>query len=494
MNDVAVKCSGVSKSFGATRAVSEITFTIHAGEVLALVGENGAGKSTLMNMLSGGLAPDTGRIDIAEPSGNNSRWVAMVHQELSLFDNLTVAENLEMDRASGGNLISERRSRAIAQEVLDRLGIGVSVDATVGSLSVGQRQLVEVAKAIAVPPTLLILDEPSSSLEGPQVELLFAAVRELSSQGTAVIFVSHRMDELFEVCDTVLVMRDGQQIEFGELAGHTRVSLVEAMVGRESDGFYPDRASREAHEDHPEIELQGVELNGRLTDVNLRFGAGEITAIAGLDGHGQGEIAEILVGAQRPTAGTILVRGSAIRLRSPQSAVRRGIGYIAPNRRLDGLLLDKSVADNTTLAAGHKIHPLGLFRPGRERRVVREIVATLAVKCSSILQPIIELSGGNQQKVLIGRWLIFSGLRVLVLNDPTRGVDVGSRAQIYRAIRDLADAGVAVVLVSTDMQEILGLSDVIYVVYSGRVTGELDAESATESDVMHVAMGTGSNA
>src|SRR5664279_452135 len=233
VNDVAVKCSGVSKSFGATRAVSEITFTIHAGEVLALVGENGAGKSTLMNMLSGGLAPDTGRIDIAEPSGNNSRWVAMVHQELSLFDNLTVAENLEMDRASGGNLSSERRSRAIAQEVLDRLGIGVSVDATVGSLSVGQRQLVEVAKAIAVPPTLLILDEPSSSLEGPQVELLFAAVRELSSQGTAVIFVSHRMDELFEVCDTVLVMRDGQQIEFGELAGHTRVSLVEAMVGRE---------------------------------------------------------------------------------------------------------------------------------------------------------------------------------------------------------------------------------------------------------------------
>lgn len=488
MGKTAVTCSNVSKSFGATRAVSDISFTIRTGEVLALVGENGAGKSTLMNMLSGGLEPDEGSIEIAHPDGTRARRVAMVHQELSLFDNLTVAENLELDRSSGGMLVSETASRRAAQAVIDRLGIAVSVDATVGTLSIGQRQLVEVAKAIAVPPSLLILDEPTSSLEGPQVELLLAAVRQLSERGSAVIFVSHRMEEIFELCDRVLVMRDGEQIEFGDLAGHSRGSLVESMVGRESQSFYPARSA--AHgEQEAAIELRQVSLDGVLHDVDLSFNAGRITAIAGLDGHGQGEIAEILAGARKPTAGTVALADKAVRFANPRAAVRRGVGYIAPNRRLDGLLLDKSVASNMTLAAAPQLHPGGIFSPRRQRRHVGEIVSRLAVKCSSILQPVIELSGGNQQKVLVGRWLLFSGLRALVLNDPTRGVDVGSRSTIYTVIRELADAGVAVVLVSTDMQEILGLSDEIHVVYSGRVTGRLETETATESAVMHLAMG-----
>lgn len=490
MDGVAVTCSRVSKSFGATRAVSEISFTIRAGEILALVGENGAGKSTLMNMLSGGLAPDEGSIEIEAPSGERARRVAMVHQELSLFDNLTVAENLELDRSSGGFFVSERASRANAQSVVDRLGIGVSVDASVGSLSVGQRQLVEVAKAVAVPPSLLILDEPTSSLEGPQVELLFAAVRRLAAQGTAVIFVSHRTEEIFELCDRLLVMRDGQQVEFGELAGHTRQSLVESMVGRETQTFYPDRAEASADLGTAEIELRGVSLGTRLHNIDLAFHAGRIVAIAGLDGHGQGEIAEILAGALKPSSGTVAVQGAPVRFSGPRAAVRRGIGYIAPNRRLDGLLLDKSVASNATLAAAPRLYPSGIFSPRRERSTVQGIVTRLAIKCSSILQPVIELSGGNQQKVLVGRWLVFAGLKVLVLNDPTRGVDVGSRAQIYEVIRALANSGVAVVLVSTDMQEILGLSDSIYVVYSGGVTGHLDAADATESAVMNLAMGS----
>jgi ABC-type sugar transport system ATPase subunit len=483
----AVTCEHVRKSFGATRAVSDISFTIAPGEVLALVGENGAGKSTLMNLLVGALDPDEGSVTIAPPSGPLGRRVAMVHQELSLFANLTVAENLELDRAGGGALVSERSSRAAARTVIDQLGVDVSVDATVGDLTVGQRQLVEVAKAVAVAPTLLILDEPTSSLEQPQVDLLFAAVRRLAAAGTAVVFVSHRMEEVFDLCDRLLVMRDGQQVEFGALAGHSRASLVESMVGRETSTLYPDRADELSPV--PEVELVGVSLVGRLHDVSLSFPAGAITAIAGLDGHGQGEVAEVLAGARRPSSGTVAVRGEPVRFSSPRAAVRRGIGYVPPDRRLDGLLLDKSVAANATLAAAPGLHRGGVLSTRRENRLVRDLVSRLAVKATSIRQPVIELSGGNQQKVLVGRWLAFRGLRVLVLNDPTRGVDVGSRAQIYEVVRELADSGVAVVLVSTDMQEVLGLSDQVYVLYSGRVSGHLTAAEATESAVMHHAMG-----
>jgi len=370
------------------------------------------------------------------------------------------------------------------------LGVDIDVDATVGDLTVGQRQLVEVAKAVAVPPVLLVLDEPTSSLEAPQVELLFEAVRRLSRSGTAVIFVSHRMEELFELCTRVLVMRDGHQIEFGDMAGRTRQDLVESMVGRETTSFYPERAVvTQPNAPDAAIELHDVSFAERVHDVSLSFPLGVVTAIAGLEGHGQSEVAEILAGALRPDRGTVKRSGRPVRWRSPRTAVRAGVGYIAPDRRLDGLLLDQSIAANTMLAASPRIFRSGFVSARRERRVVAGVIADLAVKCASILQPISELSGGNQQKVLIGRWLIDRDLEVLVLNDPTRGVDVGSRAQIYSAIRDLASKGVCIVLVSTDLQEILGLSDQIYVMYAGRVTGQLSSESATESAVMNLATG-----
>jgi ABC-type sugar transport system ATPase subunit len=483
-----VTCSHVSKSFGATRAVADIDFFIDRGEILALVGENGAGKSTLMNILSGGLAPDSGTVTISGTDGGQARDVAMVHQELSLFDNLTVAENLELDRASGRAFVSERASREDVRRTLEGLGVSIDANKTVGTLTVGQRQLVEVAKAVAVPPALLILDEPTSSLEAPQVQLLFAAVRRLSAAGTAVIFVSHRMDELFELCDRVLIMRDGRQIEFGDLAAHSRNSLVESMVGRETTALYADRGGASPSAGI-EIGLDDVSVGDVLTNVSLDFAGGRITAIAGLDGHGQSELAEVLAGALKPTSGSVRLRGDVVRLTSPRVAVRHGIGYIAPNRRLDGLLLDKSVALNTVVAAAPRLFRSGIVSTSKERETVARVMSRLSIKASSLFQPIIELSGGNQQKVLIGRWLIYDRLQVLVLNDPTRGVDVGSRAQIYAVIRELAERGVAIVLVSTDLQEILGLADQVYVMYSGRITGRLDAESASESAIMHLATG-----
>ena len=488
MVGAALTCSHVSKSFGATRAVSDITFSLAPGEVLALVGENGAGKSTLMNIVSGGLTPDEGTVTVAPPGDGRGRSVAMVHQELSLFANLTVSENLELDRPAGGAIIDEQASRAAAATVMRDLGIEVDVDATLGDLSPGQRQLVEVAKAIAVPPRVLILDEPTSSLEGPQVDLLFAAVRHLAAAGTAVVFVSHRMEELFELCDRVLVMRDGAQVAFDDLARLTRNSLVELMVGRETEHFYPDRPPIVA-DAAPRIALRHVSVASRLVDVSLDFPGGAVTAIAGLEGHGQALVAEVLAGALSPTAGEVLVEGSPVRLASPRQAVRHGIGYVPPDRRLDGLLLEKSVAANLILAAARRLFRFGLVTHRRERKATADVVRRLAVKCSSTAQPVLELSGGNQQKVLVGRWLLHDELSVLVLNDPTRGVDVGSRAQIYAVIRELANRGVAVVLVSTDLQEILGLSDQVYVMYSGQVTGRLETAGASEASVMHLATG-----
>lgn len=323
------------------------------------------------------------------------------------------------------------------------------------------------------------------------MQLLFRAVRRLSAAGTAVIFVSHRMEELFEICTRVLVMRDGQQVDFGDMAGRTRHQLVTSMVGREARDFYPERtdAVDPGSATNPAVALEAVGVAGRLDDITIDFPAGVITAIAGLEGHGQSELAEVVAGARAPDAGRMYRSGRAVRFSSPRAAVREGIGYIAPDRRLDGLLLDQSITANTMLAAAPRIFRRGFVSPRRERSIVAGVVADLAVKCASLWQPIVELSGGNQQKVLIGRWLIDDDLDVLVLNDPTRGVNVGARAQIYRVVRALADRGVAIVLVSTDLQEILGLSDQIYVMYSGRITGRLDAAEATETAVMNLATG-----
>ena len=486
MSNTAVRCSGLSKTYGATRAVDDVSFEVAPGEILALVGENGAGKSTLMSMLAGITDPDEGTVEVAAASGALTRQVAMVHQELSLFPNLTVAENLELDREARGLFVAERASRRRAAEVVAGLGASIPVDATVGDLSVGQRQLVEVAKAIADPPVLLILDEPTSSLEGPQVELLFAAVRRLAAAGSAVIFVSHRMDELFTLCDRLLVMRDGRRVEFGPLAGHDHDSLVRSMVGRETSTVFPEPTGTPGD---VEIELRDVGLHDVLVSADLVVRAGMVTAIAGLDGHGQAQVAEVVTGARRPVRGDLLVRGRSVRFASPRSAVARGIGYIPPDRRLEGLLLDKPITTNASLVAGRRISGSPVHRPRRERSAVAAVADRLAVKARALTQDVGELSGGNQQKVLVARWLLVDDLRVLVLNDPTRGVDVGSRLQIYAAIRELTARGVAVLLVSTDMQEILGLSDVVYVMYDGRVTGRLDRADASEDAIMRLAVG-----
>ncbi len=338
MHEAAVTCEHITKSFGATRAVRDVTFSLRPGEVLALVGENGAGKSTLMNLVAGVMHPDEGTVAIARPAGQLVRPVAMVHQELSLFGNLTVAENLEIDRRSGGVVVSEQASRERSRAIVRDLGIEIDVDSTVADLSPGQRQLVEVAKAISAPPTVLILDEPTSSLEGPQVELLFAAVRRLAERGSAVVFVSHRMDENFALCDRVLVMRDGAQVTFGDLTDHTRDSLVEPDGG---PGNRPplSRARRGGPRRGPrDGAARRVRRHAPHRCDDDRPGGGG-HGRRGTEGHGQSVLAEVLAGALRPRSGHVLVGGSQVRLTSPRAAVRRGIGYIPPTAGSRGCCL-----------------------------------------------------------------------------------------------------------------------------------------------------------
>jgi ABC-type sugar transport system ATPase subunit len=494
MTAAVLECRAISKRFGATQAVREVSFVLASGEVLALVGENGAGKSTLMNLIAGALTPDSGSVLLdgaAVPAGATARraaGVAMVHQELSLFGNLTVAENLLLGAEPGGLLrVDDRALRARVAGMLAEFGLDLPPDAPVASLSPAHRQLVEIVKAVAAKPQVLILDEPTSSLENPQVDLVERATRRLASTGTAVVFVSHRLDELFRFCDTVLVLRGGEPVARGSIGEFDHDRLVTSMVGRPVATLYPSRDPAEP-EPVPALELDRVSGH-RVHDVSLTAYAGRIAGIAGLEGHGQGTVAEIVAGVRQPSAGTVRLAGRPVRFADPRQAVRAGVGYVPPDRRTDGLMLALPLARNITVTADRAVHGGSLVRGRREARAVRDVVARLALRCASLDQPVSELSGGNQQKALFGRWLLHQRLRLLVLNDPTRGVDIGARAEIYQTLRRLTDDGVAIVLVSSDMQELLGLADEIYVMYTGRVTGQVSGGSATEEEIMALAVG-----
>ncbi|MCW2954457.1 MAG: transporter related protein [Conexibacter sp.] len=484
-------CDRLDKRFGATHAVRGVSLALAPGRTLTLMGENGAGKSTLMAMIAGDLRPDGGAVRIDRDARRETAVeVAVVHQELSLFGNLTVAENVcigrEPRRRSGR--IDNRALRAQAEASLARVGVELEVDAPVERLSPAERQLVEIVRAVALDPALLILDEPTSSLEPSQVDLLFEATERLKAGGTSVVFVSHRLDEVFRFADEIAVMRGGELVASGPAGDFTRDSLVNAMVGRELEQLYPPRAVARAADERPLLALEGVGGHG-VRDVTLAIRPGEIVGVAGLEGHGQHTVAELAAGVLRAQEGRVLVDGEAIRLRSPRDAIAAGIAFVPPDRRGAGLMLPLSIAENLTVAAEHRLHARRVLRRGRERRAIVPVAERLQLRFASLDQRVGELSGGNQQKVLFGRWLLLPHLRVLVLDDPTRGVDVGARAEIYGMLRELTQQGLGVLLVSTDMLELIGLADRIHVMYEGAVRGTVAGHDATQEDIMSIAAG-----
>jgi ABC-type sugar transport system ATPase subunit len=488
-----LRIGNVHKSFADNEVLRGVDLTVASGEIVALVGENGAGKSTLTRVISGAHRPERGTIAIDDqpvhlttPQDAMSLGVQVIYQEFrhNLFPHLSVAENLfvrEEGRRFGRMLVSRAAMRRAATELLDRLGVNVDVSAAVGSLGVAEQQMIEIAKAMTHRLRLLVLDEPTAALDGPESQRLFAQLRRLRDEGTGIVYITHRLDEVFELADRVVVLRDGQVALTGMAASLRTEDVVGAMVGRPVDDFYP---RRDDHRGAVTLSLRGLTRAGAFHDVDLDVRAGEVVGLGGVLGSGRGELMRAVFGLDPVDAGTIEVEGRRLRLRGPASAIANGIGYVTADRQADGLCTGRSVLENISLASLARLAgPLGLVRAGLERERVRELMDRLRVVAPDPDMAVGRLSGGNQQKALFAKWLMLAP-RVLLLAEPTRGVDVGAKTEIYRIINELTTSGVAVALVSSDLPELVEMSDRVVVMRGGRVTAELSGASLTQHAVL----------
>lgn len=510
----ALELGALSKSFGGVRALDGASFCVRAGSIHALLGENGAGKSTLLRVLGGALAPDAGELrlhgaarQLRSPADAFEAGVAVIHQELHLVPTLDVAENVllgHLPRAGGiAGAFGRVDARALHERALELLApIAPRLDTRtlVGELSPGERQLVEIAKALSRGARVLAFDEPTSSLASAETERLFALVRRLAREGCAVIWVTHRMDEVFALCDAATVMRDGRTVARHEpLAGTTREELVREMVGRDvasvparnaptqgtpSQGANdPNAPARELGP--PVLEVEELVARGLTRPVSLHVRAGEITGLFGLVGAGRTTLLRAIYAAPAPIAGRIRVRGVARTIRSPRDALQAGLCLAPEDRRREGLVPTASVLENLNLAARRARG--ALVRDAWEHAHALELVRSLAIRCNDVEQPVLTLSGGNQQKVVVGRWLAMKP-SVLLLDEPTRGVDVGARAELYALLAELARSGMGVLLSSSDLPEVLGICERVLVMREGALAGELSRAEATAERVLQLAL------
>jgi ribose transport system ATP-binding protein len=491
-----LKMQGIEKRFGGVHALRGVDFDISAGEAVALVGENGAGKSTLMKILGGVHQPDAGNIFIdGAPARIQSvsdairHGISFIHQELNVLDNLDVAANVFLGRepVRGGflNLIDRKRMYAETKVYLDRLGLNVPPDTLLGKLSIARQQMVEIAKALSLNARLLIMDEPTSSLTLTETDRLLALVTELKAQGVAIIYISHRLSEVEEISDRAVVLRDGANA--GQLAREeiTHDRMVKMMVGRNLDNFYrqPTGAISSGY-------LQVEELRtSRYPHETISFsvGRGEILGLAGLVGSGRTEVAETIFGIDGASESRITLDDRRLAVRSPRDAIRHGIYLIPEDRRHAGLITDMMIRENVTLPSLKRYASAGLVSRSRESAEATSVCKKLNVKTPSVEVAAGNLSGGNQQKVVLAKWLSLSP-KVLIFDEPTRGVDVGAKAEIYDLMRQLAEAGVALLMISSDMEEILNVSDRIAVMHEGKLTGILSRAECTEENVMRLAV------
>jgi ABC-type sugar transport system ATPase subunit len=492
---IILSAQSISKSFPGVKALNDVSLECFSGEVLGLIGENGAGKSTLMNVITGVIAPDSGTLHVdgrerrfGGPEAARRAGIRIVYQELSLLSHLTVAENIALNHEPTGILgfIDARKSARNAEGLLRRISPTVPVDAIVANLSPAEQQLVEIAKALDGNPRVLILDEPTSSLSRVETTALLNVIRDLRAGGMAVIFISHRLEEILALSDRVMVMKDGGLVRTLPRSEADHDGLVSMMVGRELAQIFPPKGG--APRGDPVIALDHVTIHGSFEDVSLSVSAGEILGIGGLEGQGQRELIRALFGIEQMERGQVRFLGKEGAFRSPREAIRAGMAFISDDRKTEGVILSQSVASNMVLTALDKISPRFFIRSSLEKSIVQRHMEELSIRVSSSGQNARELSGGNQQKIIMAKWLETEP-RLLLLDEPTRGIDVQTKMQIYQLLRDLSARGAAVILVTSDMLELMGLSDRIAIIYEGRIVGELSAAEATEEKVMSLSSG-----
>jgi ribose transport system ATP-binding protein len=484
---------GVSKSFPGVKALVDMHLDLRAGEVLAVVGENGAGKSTLMKVLTGVYSVDAGEFFLngqpyepISPKHAQDLGISIIHQELHLMPDLTVAQNLFIGREPrSGLFLSERRLNAQARKLIERLHLPLAPKQLVGNLTVAKQQMVEIGKALSYDAKLLIMDEPTAALNEVEVEVLHGLIRRFIAPDTAVIYISHRMDEIKRIADRVTVIRDGRYVGTRDTGDTTMKEVISMMVGREISG----EAQPVGVESDREVvlEVSGLSTRELLKDVSFELRKGEILGFAGLMGAGRTEVARAVVGADKIDAGTITLRGREIRVHNPAEAATHRIGYLSEDRKQFGLLVDQEVNANIGLSAlRERFQSFGFVKDRAMRATSREYVGTLRIKTPSVAQTVKNLSGGNQQKVVIAKWLV-KDCDILIFDEPTRGIDVGAKEEIYRLLNDLAQQGKSIIMISSELPEILRMAHRIVVMSEGRVTGELDSEDATQESVMHYA-------
>ncbi|BEI22779.1 sugar ABC transporter ATP-binding protein [Vibrio fluvialis] len=497
MSELAVNMKGIKKSFGGVHALKHVDLEVKKGSIHALVGENGAGKSTLMKVISGIHPKDAGEmyihgklVEFTNPKESQNGGIGIIHQELALSPDLTVAENIFLgDLGFGSPFISQKTLNQKAKEALSQLGFDISPTQKVGQLSVAYQQMVEIAKCLAQNVSVLILDEPTAVLSDREIDILFTKLNEFKQRGVSIIYISHRLEEIFRLCDAITVIKDGETVTKLDPAICSENDIICSMVGREFSGLFPKKSKPS---EQVVLEIENLSTKGFLRNINMTVKKGEIVGLAGLVGSGRTEIVRCLFGVDKYDTGTIKKNGKPLLIKHPADAVRLGIGMVPESRKEQGAILGRPIRDNITISNLKATSKLGVISHTSEVSISKRLKQSLQIKLGSIEHPISSLSGGNQQKVVIAKWLN-TKCDVLVLDEPTRGVDVGAKAEIYRVIHNLTAAGYAIIVISSELPEIIGLCHRTYTMSEGLMTGELVDDEMTEENIMRLSIPKRSN-